>query len=69
MTTPKPPTGVVLHTPTGDHPAELTYAGIRKDGIHVWHADTVLPLGAVLHITIDELPAKTIVEFPLRGDR
>lgn len=69
MTRPTPPTGVVVHTETGDHPADLTYTGVRKDGLHVWHADALVPVGEVIRITVAELPPKTLVMFPVGAGR
>lgn len=67
MTTPQPPTGVVIHTPDGPRPAGVSYVGVRKDGLHVWHADAVLPVGEPLSITVADLPAKTIVMLALKA--
>lgn len=67
--TPDSPQDVVLHTNTGEHPADLTYAGVRKDGVHVWHADTVAPIGLEVRVTIGVLPPKTLVMLPVGGRR
>lgn len=69
MTNPTRPEGVTLHTDTGAHPVSLAYVGVREDGLHVWHADTILNPDQVLRITVDTLPAKTLVMLPLRGDQ
>lgn len=69
MTSPERPEGVVLHTAGGQVPVEVSYAGVRDgDGIHVWHADSVIPLDQVLHVTIKRLPAKTMVSFLAGGE-
>lgn len=69
MTTPTRPEGVVLHTSDGaEHPVDLTYVGVRDhDGIHVWHADTAIPLDSTVRVTIAVLPAKTTITFPTGG--
>lgn len=67
MTTPQRPQGMVLHTTSGSHPVDLAYVGVREDGLHVWHADTVLSPGQDLRITVDTLSDKTLVMLPLRG--
>lgn len=67
MTIPNAPTGVTVHTEDGDHLANLTYVGVRDhDGLHVWQADTVLPIGGPIRITVDELPPRTVVMLPAK---
>jgi hypothetical protein len=62
-TSPTAPEGVVLNTTTGPVPVALTYVGVRADGIHVWHADTAVPLGQVVSLTADLVPARTTIQL------
>ena len=62
MSTPEAPQGVTLHVNGQPHPADLSYVGVREDGIHVWHAAAVIPLDARVSITADSLPPRTAIQ-------
>lgn len=69
---PEPPKNVRLLYPDGTVvPVECVYDGRDRDGIHVWRI--VLPeairpyylAGGRFAVSIDELPARTTVAFPV----
>lgn len=66
--TPTKPEGVRLHTADGaEYDVDVHYVGVRdRDGVHVWQADTVLPIDEQVRVTVDVLPAKTMITFPTR---
>lgn len=64
---PVPPENVRMTMADGTEiPVDCAFVGLDDDGIAIWMVVTDLPLGNVVNMRADLMPARSAIRFPMR---